>query len=397
MRCRPSGLYQAIGPFSAGPGDAMSSTGFIYEPPRTLTEKLGQLNWLLLVVVCMLAGTGLVALYSVAGGSWSPWAERHAVRFLAGLALLLAISVVPLRVWSDLAWPVYLAALALLALVPVLGTEALGARRWLSVGGFSFQPAELMKLALVAALARYYQGLAPARISHPFFVLLPVVAIALPVVLTARQPDLGSAALLALIGLGLLLMAGVHVLYFAGAGAGVLASVPYLLSHLHDYQRRRLDTFLDPGKDPLGAGYHITQSKIALGSGGVSGKGFLGGTQSQLDFLPEKHTDFIFTTIGEEWGFVGTVVVLALFGLLLTVLAGMAIASATRFARLLVVGATLTVFGYAAINVSMVTGLVPVVGVPLPFVSYGGTSMLTLMFGLGLAMCAWVHRNERGR
>ena len=375
----------------------MSSTGFIYEPPRTLIEKLGQLNWLLLVVLCLLAGIGLVALYSVAGGAWSPWAERHAVRFLAGLALLLAISVVPLRVWADLAWPTFLAALCLLALVPVLGTEALGARRWLSVAGLSFQPAELMKVALVAALARYYQALSPRLVSHPLWVLLPVLAIAAPVVLTARQPDLGSAVLIVLIGLGLMLMAGVNLLYFIGAGLGALASIPYALTHLHDYQRRRLDTFLDPGKDPLGAGYHITQSKIALGSGGVSGKGFLGGTQSQLDFLPEKHTDFIFTTIGEEWGFIGTVTVLALFGLLLTVLAGMAMAAGTRFARMLVVGATLTVFGYAAINVSMVTGLVPVVGVPLPFVSYGGTSMLTLMCGLGLAMCAWVHRDERGR
>ena len=372
----------------------MRSPGFFHRPPRMPIDKLADVSWTLVLVLCLLAAVGVAALYSVAGGAWAPWAERHAVRFLASLALLIAVSVAPLELWRRLAYPAYLVALAALALVPIVGSEALGARRWLSLGSLGFQPSELMKVALVLALARYYQDLGPSRVSHPVWVALPLAAILIPMALVARQPDLGTAVLLGLMGLGVMLLAGVNLLYFAGGAAALLAAAPYAIAHLHDYQRRRLETFLDPSLDPLGAGYHITQSKIALGSGGISGKGFLGGTQSQLDFLPEKHTDFIFTTIAEEWGFVGAFAVLALIGLLVAVVMGLALTAAGRFARLLAAGVAWMIFCCAAINVGMVTGLLPVVGVPLPFISYGGTSMVTLMLALGLAMCGHVHRKE---
>lgn len=373
----------------------MNGDGVFYRPPPGVIDKLGELNWPLLITLSVLTGVGLAALYSVAGGSWQPWAERHALRYLIGLAMLIAVSVVPLRFWLKLAYPAYGAALFALALVPLIGSEALGARRWLPLGPLTFQPAEIMKVAVILAMARFFHGLASPRLSHPLWLLIPFAIVALPMALIIRQPDLGSAMMIGLLGCGIMLMAGVHLGYFAGGAVMLLAGIPTALPYLHDYQRRRIESFLDPAADPLGASYHITQSKIAMGSGGVMGKGFLGGTQSQLDFLPEKHTDFIFTTIGEEWGFVGAIVVLALVGMLLAVLLGMALATASRAGRLLVCGAMLTIFIYTGINVGMVSGAVPVVGVPLPFVSYGGTSMMTLMFSLGLAMCAWVHRSDR--
>ena len=372
----------------------MANSNVFYRPPPSVIDKLSKLNWALLITLCLLTGVGLAAQYSVAGGSWSPWAERHAMRFLVGLGVLIAMSVVPLGVWLRLAWPAYGIALVALALVPLIGIEALGARRWLALGPFSFQPSELTKVALIMALASYLRALPPQRLSHPIWLLIPVAMIAVPVALVLRQPDLGTAMMIGIVGGGMLMLAGVNLLYFAGAGAVAVIGVPLAIPYLHDYQRRRIDSFLDPSSDPLGSGYHITQSKIALGSGGTSGKGFLAGTQSQLDFLPEKHTDFIFTTIGEEWGFVGAIAVLALFALLVTVLMSMSLSTASRFGRLLISGAALVVFGYAAINIGMVSGMVPVVGVPLPFVSYGGTSMMTLLIGLGLAMSAYVHRDD---
>lgn len=373
----------------------MTSSGVFYRPPPSVIEKLGELNWLLIAVLIALTGVGLAALYSVAGGSWSPWAERHALRFVLGLGMLIAVAVIPLGFWLQLAYPVYAIALVALALVPLVGSEALGARRWLAMGSLSFQPSELMKVALVMALARFFHALSASRVSNPLWLLIPVAMIAAPMALILRQPDLGTALLIGIVGAGLLLMAGVHLLYFAGGLAVVAVGVPLALPFLHEYQRRRIEVFLDPLSDPLGAAYHVTQSKIAMGSGGWTGKGFVRGTQSQLDFLPEKHTDFIFTTIAEEWGFIGAIYVLLLIALMLAVLLGMALGIASRAGRLLVGGTMLTIFLYAVINVGMVSGALPVVGIPLPFISYGGTAMLTLMFSLGLSMCAWVHRNER--
>ncbi len=361
--------------------------------PRSIAKKLMSVHWPVLIVTCLIAGIGMASLYSVAGGQFNPWAERHALRFVIGLAMVMAIAVVSLRFWMSLAYPVYVLALGLLALVPVMGVDVLGARRWIGFGGIQFQPSEIMKVALVLMLARYYQWLPANLVSRPKWVALPLLAIAAPVALTLKQPDLGTAVLFAVVGLALMFLAGVSSLYFIGGVAGIAAASPLIKSRLHDYQLRRIEIFLDPDKDPLGAGYHITQSKIALGSGGLSGKGYMQGTQSQLNFLPEKHTDFIFTMFGEEWGFVGVVWLLVFYGLLLMLILSMAFSCRNQFGRLLIAGAALVIFIYAFINMAMVTGLVPVVGVPLPLVSYGGTSMTTIMFGLGLAMCGFVHRN----
>lgn len=357
----------------------------------SILEKLWRVHWPLIAVICLLAAVGTLALYSVAGGSFQPWAERHALRFLVALALVLAMAVVSIDVWLRLAYPVYAVAFLLLLLVPLVGVEAMGARRWIGIGPVQFQPSELMKLGLIMALARYYQWLPANRVSWPRYVAIPLVLIAAPVLLTLRQPDLGSAALFAILGLSLMYFAGVSIFYFVASLTGVVALMPMLWSGLHDYQRRRIEIFLDPDKDPLGAGYHITQSKIALGSGGISGKGFLQGTQSQLDFVPEQHTDFIASMIGEEWGFAGLIALLALYAVLIAILFIMAWRCRNRFSRLLILGSAMTFFVYVFINMAMITGLVPVVGVPLPLVSYGGTAMATVMLGLGLAMSGYVH------
>lgn len=365
--------------------------------PLRLSEKFWRLPWPVLAVIGLLSAIGTASLYSVAGGSFEPWAERHAMRFFLCVALVIAMGLMPLAFWKSQAYPAYAVGLFLLMLVPLFGIEALGARRWLGFGGLTLQPSEIMKPALIAALARYYSDLDPDRISQPRYVLWSALLIAVPMVLTLRQPDLGTAVLFAVSGFGVMFMAGVSMKYFIAAGAALGAALPFAWIGLHDYQRRRIEVFLDPDRDPLGAGYHITQSKIALGSGGLTGRGFMEGTQSKLDFLPEKHTDFIFTMLGEEWGFAGTVAVVAIFGVLLALLMLSAQRCRTIFARLLVTGAALTIFVYVFINIAMVTGLVPVVGVPLPFVSYGGTAMVTTMTSIGLAASAHVHERLQSR
>lgn len=363
----------------------------------TASEKFWRMPWLLLVLAALLAAAGAGALYSVAGGSYEPWAAQHVSRFLAMLGIVILMGLVPLHVWFRLALPVYGLALLSLAAVPWIGVEAMGARRWLGVAGLQFQPSELMKIALVAALARVFHGVPAQDISAPRYVGLAIAMMALPVLLIVRQPDLGSAVLVLATGTTLIFMAGVSLIYFGGGLLVAAAGLPVLIANLHDYQRQRLTTFLNPEADPMGAGYHILQSKIALGSGGVSGKGFLQGTQSQLDFLPEKHTDFVFTMLGEEWGYIGGLMLLSLYGGMLLYLARMALSAETVFARLLISGSLISIFLYVFINVAMVTGLIPVVGVPLPLVSHGGTSLATIMLGLGLAISAHVHGGEELR
>lgn len=364
---------------------------WIARRPMRLAEKLWRVPWPILATTCILAGIGAVTLYSVSGGSFIPWGERHTLRFLVLLVVVVIMATIPLAKWIALAYPAYAVALLMLALVPFIGVDALGAKRWIGVGAISFQPSELMKLALVAALARYYLRLPAGEVRKAANVLVPLGMIAVPVLLTLQQPDLGSAALFVALGLSLMFLAGVPVRYFALGAIAVTAALPAIWSGMHDYQRRRIDVFLNPGMDPLGAGYHITQSKIALGAGGVAGKGFMLGTQSQLDFVPEKHTDFIASVVGEEWGFIGMVLLLAIYTLLILLMMVMAQRCENRFARLVIAGSAMTFFIYVFINLAMVTGLVPVVGIPLPLLSYGGTSMTTLMLGLGIAMSAYVH------
>jgi rod shape determining protein RodA len=361
-------------------------------PKLNLRKKLWLINWPFILLLVAIALVGAGALYSVAGGTFEPWASRHIVRFCIGLALLFAVAFSDIRWWLNGAYPLYVAALLLMLLVPLIGVESGGARRWLGVGEVSFQPSEMMKIALVLALARYYQWLPPEKIWRPDALIPPLLLIGLPSLLALAQPDLGTAALFAIIGGGLLFLAGVSWFYFGAAIAGVIVALPHAWEKLHDYQKERVLTFIDPERDPLGSGYHILQSKIAIGSGGLAGKGYMQGTQAQLNFLPEKHTDFIFTMFAEEMGFIGASVLLALYLLALIFIIYMALRCRSMFAKMIAAGVGLTLFAYVFINVAMVTGLVPVVGVPLPLVSYGGTSMLTMIIGLGFVLNAHVNR-----
>ena len=362
-------------------------------------RKIMYLNWPLALLLAAVASVGFLMLYSVAGGSFTPWAEPQMKRFAAGFVLMIMVAMVPAWFWCNMASVAYLGSLLLLLAVEFFGSVGMGAQRWIDLGFMRLQPSELMKVTLVLVLAAYYDWLPSARKSHPFWVLLPVLLILIPTALVLRQPDLGTALLLMAAGGGLMFLAGVHWAYFAAviaAGVGLIAAVIQSRGTewqlLKDYQFRRIDTFLDPSSDPLGSGYHITQSKIALGSGGWTGRGFMQGTQSRLNFLPEKHTDFIFTTLAEEFGFVGAFSLLALYALIILFCVASAIANKDRFSSLLTLGIALNFFLFFAVNMSMVMGLAPVVGVPLPLVSYGGSAMLVLMLAFGLAQSAHVHR-----
>ena len=362
-------------------------------------RKLLYLNWPIIILLSAVAGAGFLMLYSVAGGSASPWMEPQVKRFGLGLAMMIFIAMVPIAFWRSMAGLAYVVSLILLIAVEFVGETRMGAQRWLDLGFMRLQPSELMKVGMVMMLAAYYDWLPMKKTSHPFWVLLPVVFIMLPVMLVLGQPDLGTSILLALGGGTVMFLAGVHWAYFVtviGAGVGAVWAVfesrgtPWQI--LQDYQYRRIDTFLDPANDPLGAGYHITQAKIALGSGGWTGRGFMQGTQSRLNFLPEKHTDFIFTTLAEEFGFIGAFALLILYFAIIFFCIASAITNKDRFAALLTLGVAMTFFLYFAVNMSMVMGLAPVVGVPLPLVSYGGSAMLVLMIAFGLMQSAHVHK-----
>ncbi len=363
------------------------------ERTLTLQSKFLRLNWVVVAIVGAIAGLGAAMLYSVAGGSLDPWAGPHLMRFGFCFAVLVAVALVDIRIWLRFSYIIYAAVFGLLLLVPILGVKAMGAQRWLEVGGMQVQPSEFMKIALVMALAAYFQRLPEGVIGKPHRLIIPFLLIAAPALLIARQPDLGTAGLVFVGGVAVMFLAGAHWAYFVSGGIASLASLPVAWHLLHDYQKSRILTFLEPERDPLGAGYHILQSKIAVGSGGLDGKGLMNGTQSQLNFLPEKHTDFIFTTLAEELGLIGACVLLALYAMVLGFGLYAAWRSDNRFGRLVASGVSFTFFLYVFINVAMVTGLVPVVGVPLPLVSYGGTAMLTLMAGLGLVLNVALHKS----
>jgi len=362
--------------------------------PVPFRQKLAEINWALVALIALIACTGFAMLYSAAGGSFAPWAERQMIRFVIGFMILVVVACVDLRVWMGLAYPAYLFSLLLLVAVEVAGRVGLGAQRWIELGPLQLQPSELMKIALVLALARYLHGLAPGEISRPTRLALALAMIAAPVVLVLMQPNLGTATLLALCGALLLFLAGLSWYWIVPAVAAVIVAVPTAWQFaLHDYQKQRVMTFLDPSTDALGAGWNITQAKIALGSGGIVGKGFLMGTQSRLNFLPEKETDFIFTMVGEEFGFFGTMALLAIFAVVIYYGLQTAMRARSQFGRLLAMGITVNFFLYIMINGLMVMGLIPVVGIPMPLISYGGTAMMTVMFGFGLLMSVHVHRS----
>lgn len=362
-------------------------------------RKLMYLNWPVIVLITAVSCAGFIMLFSVAGGSATPWMEPQVKRFGLGMAMMLVIAMVPIWFWRNMAGLAYGISLLLLVAVEFVGVERNGAQRWLDLGPMDLQPSELMKITLVMLLAAYYDWLPTNKTSRPFWVLVPVLIILLPTYFVLTQPDLGTSILLLMGGAAVMFVAGVHWAYFATVIAAAVGTVVAVLETkgtpwqiLKDYQYRRIDTFIDPSNDPLGAGYHITQAKIALGSGGWTGRGFMQGTQSRLNFLPEKHTDFIFTTLAEEFGFVGATSLLFLYVLIVIFCVASAITNRDRFAALLTLGVAMTFFLFFSVNIAMVTGLAPVVGVPLPLVSYGGSAMIVLLIAFGMVQSAHVHK-----
>ena len=362
-------------------------------------RKLMYLNWPVVMLLTAVACAGFMMLYSVAGGSTQPWMNPQVERFALGMALMLMVAMVPIWFWRNMAVLSYGVAMLLLVAVEFVGVERNGSQRWLDLGPMDLQPSELMKITLVMILAAYYDWLPLNKTSRPIWVIIPVLLILAPTYLVLSQPDLGTSLLLLVGGAAMMFFAGVHWAYFVtviSAGVGLVVAVfesrGTTWQLIKDYQYRRIDTFLDPSNDPLGAGYHITQAKIAFGSGGWTGRGFMQGTQSRLNFLPEKHTDFIFTTLAEEFGYIGATALLTLYVLIVFFCVASAITNKDRFASLLTLGIATAFFLYFAVNMAMVTGLAPVVGVPLPLVSYGGSAMLVLLVAFGLVQSAHVHK-----
>ena len=362
-------------------------------------RKILYMNWPLVVLIIAVASVGFLMLYSIAGGNLETWARPQMERFAVGLILMFIVAMIPIWFWRSMAGVAYFVAFVLLLIVEFFGAVGMGAQRWIDLGFIRLQPSEMMKFTLVMLLAAYYDWLDPKRVSRPLYVLIPVLIIVAPTVLVLMQPNLGTSLMLLLAGATVMFVAGVSLWYFGAVlalgvsaivGVFTLRGTPW--QFLHDYQYKRIDTFLDPSADPLGAGYNIIQAKIALGSGGWSGKGFMQGTQSRLNFLPEKHTDFIFTTLAEEFGFVGAFSLLALYALVIGFCLVAAWQDPDRFSSLLIIGVAANFFFYIAVNLSMVMGMAPVVGVPLPLLSYGGSAMMVLLVGFGLVQSAHVHR-----
>ena len=361
----------------------------------TIGQKLWQVNWTLICFLFILVGVGCAMLYSAAGANWTPWAERQLTRFSVGILILLIIAVIDIRFWLRHAYTLYILVFGLLIAVEVMGIIGMGAKRWINLGFIQMQPSEIMKVVLVLALARYFHGRSIEDIGRPIFLIIPLIMVVAPVFLLLRQPDLGTAIMLTMTAGIIFFLAGVRTWHFGLVVGVIIASLPVGWTMLHGYQKMRILTFLNPENDPLGAGYHIMQSKIALGSGGVFGKGYLGGTQSHLNFLPEKQTDFIFTMLAEEFGIVGGLLLLIIYAIIIIYCFVIALRVHNQFGRLVALGITGNLFLYIFINIAMVMGLLPVVGIPLPLISYGGTAMLSILIGFGFIICANVHRDVR--
>ena len=360
-----------------------------------LAAKLYEVNWLLVALVGLVGLVGVTMIFAATDGVWSRGAQQHLIRLIFAVGVMLAVAMTDVKVWYTLAYPIYVLVLILLIGVDVIGVSVNGSQRWLDLGIIRFQPSEVMKLAIVLAMARYYHDLPKYYTSRLTGLLGAALLILLPMALILRQPDLGTTLLVAATGVALVFLAGVNWRVIGGAAlAGAIALPLFFRFGLKDYQRSRILTFLDPSRDPTGASYHITQSKIALGSGGVSGKGFMNGTQRQLEYVPENRTDFIFTVIGEEFGLIGSLLTMGLYMSVIGLCIWLSMQCKHLFSRLLILGLTTTFTLYIFINLGMVMGLAPVVGVPLPLISYGGTVILTVMAGFGLVLSAHLHRKH---
>ncbi|WP_426042030.1 rod shape-determining protein RodA [Brevundimonas sp. TWP2-3-4b1] len=360
-----------------------------------LSVKLTQIDWRLTTLLCVIAGIGTAMLYSIAGGHWDPWAAKHLIRFGALLTMMLGLALVHPKWWFGAAYPLYgvLILMVLLIEFTPLGYTAGGAKNWLNLGFIRIQPAEFMKLGLVLALARWYHSHSAQDARWSWKLVFPAGMIGLPFILVAKQPDLGSAMVIGLTGAAVMFLAGLSWRVIAAGAAAVVAIVPpFVMFGMHEYQRNRVLTFLSPESDPSGTGYNIIQSKIALGSGGLLGRGYGLGSQSQLEFLPERQTDFIFSTVSEEFGFVGSFTLLACYLAIILIALRISSLSHSHFGRISSAGMTAFFALFVLVNGAMVMGLAPVVGVPMPLLSYGGSSMMTVMIGFGLVLSTRVHR-----
>ena len=362
---------------------------------RTLSvpDKLLEVNWGMVLLIALIATAGIAMLYSVAGGQFHPWALRQLGHFVLGMMVLVLAAMIDIRIWMSLAYPAYAVALLLLVAVEVVGHMGMGAQRWIAIGPVELQPSELMKIALVLALARFLHGKSMEDVSKPLPLAIGLAMIGIPAILVFLQPNLGTTLIIIMDGCALLFLAGLSWWWIGPTLLSIAAAIPLAWEFvLHDYQKARVETFLDPAADALGKGWNITQAKIAIGSGGVAGKGFLEGTQSRLNFLPEKQTDFIWTSFCEEFGFVGALALLILFATVIFYGVQTAMSARSQFGRLVAMGVVLNFFFYIMINGLMVMGLIPVVGIPMPLLSYGGSAMITVMLGFGILMSVHIHR-----
>lgn len=370
--------------------------GELRQPEMTLTQKIWQINWSMWLLVGLCVGIGIAMQYSAANGAWDPWAKKQFIIYSVAAIGILILAVIDIRIILRYAYVAYAISFLMLVGVEIYGAMRGGAERWLPIFGFgNFQPSEVMKFTLVLALAKYFHKLSYEDVGRLGYLVVPSLLVAAPMVLILRQPDLGTAVVMAGGGACMFILAGVRWWKFALVGMSAVAASPFIWGMMHPYQKQRVMVLFDPESDPLGKGYHILQSKIAMGAGGISGRGFTKGSQSHLNFLPEKQTDFIFTMLAEEFGLLGCIGLMGLYLILMAYGFGIALRSRSQFGRLLAMGCIVAFSFYVFINIAMVMGVIPVVGLPLPLVSHGGSALLAVMFGFGLIMNVFVHRDVR--
>ena len=357
-------------------------------------DKLKAVDYFLIIIVAIIGSISVFSIYSTESGNFSFYTKNHLTRFLVFFSMFLVLSFVRVSFWYRQAYIFYILGILLLLLVIFFGISASGSKRWINFFIMNLQPSELMKIAIIVCFARYYHRIQSSDIQSYKYLLQPIILLLIPCYLVITQPDLGTAILIAGSGLAIIWLAGLNLKYFIYSGLILLVSLPFVISFLKPYQKSRILTFFNPDRDPLGAGYQIIQSKIAIGSGGLLGKGFLQGTQSYLEFLPEKHTDFIFTLFSEEFGFVGSMVLILLYALLIYRIIRIGFSSRSFFAKLYCFGFASALFLYIFVNIAMVVGLLPIVGAPLPIMSYGGSSMLSIMLGLGIVMSCKIYSRD---
>ena len=361
----------------------------------TFFQKLRSFDYTLLTCIMLIGIIGILSMYSTDGGEILYHTKNHTLRFCIFFTMMIIISFINIRIWHNLSYLFYFVTLLLLVWASFYGITASGSQRWINLYFINLQPSELMKIAIIACFAKYYHRAQIQNVSKITNILVPIIVLILPTFLVISQPDLGTSILIALSGIIVLWLSGVNIKYFFYSFILFIISAPFIISFLKPYQKLRILTFFDPDKDPLGAGYQIIQSKIAVGSGGLTGKGFLKGTQGYLEFLPEKHTDFIFTLYSEEFGFLGSLILLILYAILIFRIIRIGSLSRSFFSKIFCYGFGSAIFLYIAVNMSMVLGLLPIVGSPLPIMSYGGSSMLATMIGFGIVMSSKIYSREQ--